>query len=76
MKTFRELVEKTTKYEDLPEDIKSELEDIAKTDPYGLNPKTLYTNIIGSLKHSSVKSVQKIMEIPISLITKIDKLNR
>jgi len=63
MKTFNEL----------PQTIQSLLRDIAETDPYGLQPETLYKNIAGSLQGTPNTQVSKIFEVPFFLVTMIEK---
>lgn len=43
------------------------LEDAVSCDPYGLSPKTLYQNIMGSLQSCSIDQVAKIFEVPLCL---------
>lgn len=56
-------------YEELEEDIKRQLEQIADNDPYGLSPKTLYNNILFSTGDN--EALSKIFEVPLSLVIRI-----
>ncbi len=57
------------KYEDLDESIKLELEEVVKSDLYGLNPETLYMNIFHS--KGVISALAEIFEVRASLVRKI-----
>lgn len=56
-------------YEDLDDDTKQQLQQIAASDAYGLNPKTLYNNILYSTGDNELLS--RIFEVPLSLVIRI-----
>ena len=60
-------------YDDLDTNIKNWLEEIVSSDPYGLNPKTLYKNIYSS--SGDDKTLAKIFAVPIGLIRVIKELD-
>jgi len=62
-------------YNDLPQSIQLMLEDAVQSDPYGLSPKTLYKNIVGSLKGTPSFKVAEIMEVSMSLVDMIEAEN-
>ncbi len=57
------------KYEDLDEQLKLELEEIVKNDPYGLLPQTLYRNIFNST--GSITKLSEIFDVKATVIRKI-----
>lgn len=57
------------KYEDLDEGLKLELEEIVKSDPYGLKPETLYKHIINST--GSITKLAEIFDVSVLLVEKI-----
>jgi len=62
-------------YNDLSPSVQLMLEDAVQSDPYGLSPKTLYKNIVGSLKGTPAFKVAEIMDVSISLIEMIASEN-
>ena len=56
-------------FEDLPIDLKEQIEDICDLDPYGLSPSTLYRNIYAS--SGSYIELAKIFEVMPSLVKAI-----
>jgi hypothetical protein len=52
------------------------VEGYAINDPYGLQPSTLYNNIVGSLKSSTPEKVAKIFAVSVSLCEMIEKENK
>jgi hypothetical protein len=57
------------KYEDLDEQLKLELEEIVKSDPYGLLPQTLYKNIFHST--GPITTLAEIFDVKASVVRKI-----
>lgn len=51
------------------------VEGYSMNDPHGLQPSTLYKNIVGSLKSSTPKKVAEIFAVSISLCEMIEKEN-
>ena len=62
-------------YAELPNSIQLMIEDAVSTDNYGLQPTTLYKNVVGSLKSSSPEQVSKIFEISLTLCEMIKNEN-
>jgi len=56
-------------YEDLEEELKREIEEICKLDPYGLSPNTLYRNVYAS--SGSYQQLSKLFEISPLLVKAI-----
>lgn len=63
-------------YKDIPQSIQILIENYASSDPYGLNPSTLYNNIVFSLKSSEPQKVAEIFGISLSLCELIDNENK
>jgi hypothetical protein len=57
------------KYEDLDEELKQELEDVVKSDRYGLRAETLYKNIYNS--KGVITKLAEIFAVRSSLVRKI-----
>lgn len=62
-------------YKDLPLGIQTMLEGYCFNDKHGLQPSTLYNNIIGTLKTVSVSDTAKIFAVSMSLLEMIKKEN-
>lgn len=68
-------------FTDLDKKIQEDLKNAVIGDPYGLSPKTLYRNIVGSLigikgsDHERIRSVANIMEVPVGTVSLIFKAN-
>jgi len=62
-------------YKDLTPSIQLMLEDAVSTDPYGLQPQTLYKNIVGSLQSGRIDKVAEIFDVSISLCEMIQREN-
>ena len=60
------------KFEDIDENIKEWLEDIAAEDEYGLQAKSLYKNILHST--GDEKSLSELFAVPVGLIRAIHDL--
>lgn len=73
LKDFKRLSMKP--YEKLTPGVQLMLEDAVSSDPYGLSPKTLYTNIANSLVSGRVDKVAEIFDVSISLCEMIQKEN-
>jgi hypothetical protein len=59
------------KFEDLANDVKKELLEAVKNDPYDLNVKTLYKNIYSS--SGSMEMIATIFEVSTTLVARIKK---
>lgn len=58
-------------YENADERVKEWLEEIVSEDEYGLNPESLYNNILNST--GDEKSLAEIFAVPVGLIRAIKK---
>jgi hypothetical protein len=68
-------------FTELDKSIQEDLKDAVMSDPYGLSPKTLYRNIVGSLMgaHGSdlerIRSVANIMGVSVGTVSMIFEAN-
>ncbi|WP_122893897.1 hypothetical protein [Arcobacter peruensis] len=56
-------------FEELDKSLQKQIIDICKDDPYNLNPKSLYKNILNS--SGNLQTLSKMFEVPELLIIKI-----
>ncbi len=57
------------KFEDLPRELKEQLEDIVAEDEYGLQAKSLYNNILHST--GTDEKLSELFAVPVSLVQAI-----
>ena len=56
-------------FKELPQELQTEIQIVCDSDPYGLNPRTLYKNIFYSTE--SIETIAKIFEVMPLLVKNI-----
>ena len=56
-------------FKELPQELQNRIQAICDSDPYGLNPRTLYGNILHST--GSIETIAQIFEVVPSLVKMI-----